>query len=282
MTERHRDVHRAAQQHLDQWALRVDGPPRESAGSLVVPVLSSEGTAAVLKVSRGDESSEHEHLALRRWGGAAAVRLLGADPPARTILVERLHPQNLLSLNDTEACEIVAGLWHRLHVPPMPQLSSVTTYVAHWMDTIDQLPRRAAIPRRLVEQVAALSREVSADAPDEVLLHGNLHYGTVLGADREPWLAIAPRPMNGSPHYELAPMLWHRWNELADIHGGVRDGIRRRFFTLVDAAGLGEDLARAWTLIRVVHAWTRDLTAQQAPHATALTRYAAIAKAVQD
>ena len=33
-------------------------------------------------------------------------------------------------------------------------------------------------------------------------------------------------------------MLWNRFEELA---GGVRDGVRRRFHTLVDAAGLDED-----------------------------------------
>ena len=48
----------------------------------------------------------------------------------------------------------------------------------------------------------------------------------------------------------FAPMLWHRWDELA---GNVRDGVRHRFYTLVDAAGLDEDLGRVCTLVRVVH-----------------------------
>jgi streptomycin 6-kinase len=283
MTERHRELERVSQDHLARWGLRIDGPVRERPGSLVVPVLTAEGSAAVLKVSGDDVDSEHEHLVLRRWGGAGAARLLRADPPARTILLERLHPRSAASLPDTEACEIVAGLYRRLHVSPMPQLSSVTTHLAQWMDTAEQLPRRAAIPHRLVEQVATLGRELLAHPGPDVVLHGNLHYGTVLGADREPWLAIAPRPLNGDPHYEVAPMLWHRWDELAgDNGGGIRDGIRRRFFTLVDVAGLDEDRARAWTLIRVVLAWTREVIDRQEPEPTALTRYAAIAKAVQD
>ena len=85
--------------------------------------------------------------------------------------------------------------------------------------------------------------------------------------------------MNGDPHYELAPMLWHRWDELA---GNIRDGLRRRFSALVDAAGLDEDSARAWTVIRVVHAWTGELLDTPRPATTMSTRYAAIAKAVQD
>jgi streptomycin 6-kinase len=55
--------------------------------------------------------------------------------------------------------------------------------------------------------------------------------------------------MSGDPHYELAPMLWNRFEELA---GDTRNGLRRRFHTLVDAAGLDEDRARAWVVVREV------------------------------
>ena len=60
---------------------------------------------------------------------------------------------------------------------------------------------------------------------------------------------IDPKPMSGDPHYELAPMLWNRYDELA---GDVRDGLRRRFHTLVDHAGLDEDRARDWVVVRMV------------------------------
>ena len=103
------------------------------------------------------------------------------------------------------------------------------------------------------------------------MLHGNLHYGTVLAAEREPWLAVAPRPMNGDPHYELAPMLWHRWD---DVAGDVRGGVRRRFYRLVDASGFDEERVRAWTVVRVVLAAMRD--------PANLTTYVAIAKAVAE
>ena len=61
------------------------------------------------------------------------------------------------------------------------------------------------------------------------MIHGDLHYENVMAADREPWLAIDPKPMSGDPHYELAPMLWNRFEELAT--GDVRDGVRRRAST---------------------------------------------------
>ena len=46
------------------------------------------------------------------------------------------------------------------------------------------------------------------------MIHGDLHYENVLAADREPWLVIDPKPMAGDAHYEVAPLLWNRWDEM--------------------------------------------------------------------
>jgi streptomycin 6-kinase len=259
-----------SQGHLDQLDLRPDGDPIPGCNSIVQPVRTSEGVPAVLKISRGEAESEHEHLVLRRWGGDGAVRLLSADPPHGALLLERLRQETLATVSDIEACDIVATLYRRLHVPAMPQLRGLTSQLAQWKCDFETLPRGAAIPHRLIEQAIGLCEDLT-DEPATTVLHGNLHYGTVLAADREPWLAIAPRPLNGDPHYELAPMLWNRWEELA---GDVRDGVRRRFYRLVDASGFDEERARAWVVVRVVREATRD--------PAGLTKYVALAKAVQD
>ena len=106
---------------------------------------------------------------------------------------------------------------------------------------------------------------------DGRLLHTDLHYGHVLAAEREPWLAIAPDPVSGDPHYEVAPLLWHRW---AELRGDVRRGVRARFHAAIDAAGLDEDRARDWVVVRAV------LRAAEEP--TWATRCIAVAKSVQD
>lgn len=265
---------------LDEWALRSDGEATHGSCSIVLPVRTPGGTAAVLKIGFPDAESEHEHLALRRWGGDGAVRLLRADPYRRAILLERLHRQNLNGRNDIEACQVVAGLYRRIHVRALPQLRTLTSYIERWTTEVGALPPDASIPRRLVQQAVALGRDLVVDpASTGSIIHGDLHYENVLAADREPWLVIDPKPMNGDPHYEIAPMLWNRWDELAD---NVREGVRRRFYALVDAAGLAEDRARAWVIVRMVHnaLWALD-DGEQADQ-TWITRCVAITKAVQD
>jgi streptomycin 6-kinase len=274
---------------LDEWELTPDGEDLwHGFCSLVAPVRTVEGEPAVLKVSfDGDDESEHEALALRHWRGDGVVRLLRADPRRRALLLERLHRRDLTELWDLEACEVVAGLYPRIHRPALPQLATITSYVARWLDELAAQPRDVPIPHRLREQTLSLGRDLVAD-PASVgrIIHGDLHYFNVLAADREPWLVIDPKPMSGDAHYEPAPMLWNRWDELTD---DVRSGVRRRFHTLVDAAGLDEDRARDWVVVRMVinaH-WAvqdaqravRDLSTDEREW---ITRCIAITKAVQD
>ena len=172
-------------------------------------------------------------------------------------------------------------------MPAPPQLRPLTSYVERWAAELGDLPRNAAIPPRLVEQARSLARDLASD-PDSVgrMVHSDLHDENVLAGDREPWLVIDPKPVSGDPHYEPAPMLWNRFDELS---GDVREGLRRRFHTLVDVAGLDEHRARDWVVLRmVVNAMWTHQDAQRADRGLGaderawVTRCVTIAKAVQD
>ncbi len=270
---------------LDEWQLSTDGWMMHGYCALVAPVRTASARPAVLKIAFPDDESEHEHLALQHWGGGGAVKLLKADPRRRAMLLERLHQDRLTAIGDLEACEVVAGLYARLHVPALPQLRTLTSYVARWSDDLAALPRSGPLPRRLVEQAVSIARDLVSDpASTGTMVHGDLHYENVMAADREPWLAIDPKPMSGDPHYELAPMLWNRFGE---VGGDVREGVRRRFHTLVDHAGLEERRARDWVVVRMLlnACWRlQDDPGAERQRATDdhLTMCIAIAKAVQD
>ncbi len=274
---------------LEEWDLTVDGAATHGFCSLVVPVRSPAGPPAVLKVALPDDESEHEHLALQRWHGDGAVLLLRADPHRRALLLERLHPEDLTGPGDLEACEVVAGLYRRLHVPALPQLRTLTSYVERWNAGLAEMAKDAPMPRRLVEQALSLAAVLLSDeASTGRTIHGDLHYENVLAGDREPWLVIDPKPVSGDPHYEVAPLLWNRWEEVASS-GAVRDAVRRRFHTVVDTAGLDEDRARDWVVVRALQdaSWSvadarrlgRDLTSGER---TWITTMVTVAKAVQD
>jgi len=266
---------------VEEWQLTRDGPLQHGYCSLVLPARTGSGRPVVLKVGFPDDESEHEHLALQHWHGQGAVQLVRADPRRRALLLERLH-EPLTELDPLEACEVVAGLYAQLHRPALPQLRRVSTLLDRWSGQLSALPRSAPVPRRLVEQALSLTRAFRDDpATDGTLLHGDLHDHNVLAGDRQEWLAIDPKPLNGDPHLEPAPMLWNRWEE-AVASGDVRTAVRARFHTLVDTSGLEEERARDWAVLRVVLNAVWELVQPRQPDREEITRSVTIAKAVQD
>jgi len=263
---------------LQEWDLARDGLAQHGNCALVLPVRSRSGDAAMLKITYPHEEAALEHLALQHWHGHGAVRLLRADPHRFALLLERLHDEKLTEVWDVEACEVVAGLYGRLHVPAPPQLTRLSAWCTRWQSDLAGLPRGGPVPHRFVEQARAIARDFASDPEtDGRLVHTDLHYLNVLSSDREPWLAIDPKPLSGDPHYEPAPMLWNRWEDVV-ASGRVRDAVRRRFHTLVDVGGLDEDRARAWVVLREVLYAVDAVDDDPDGVTTSIT----IAKAVQD
>jgi streptomycin 6-kinase len=237
---------------LDEWGLTVDAASMHGECALVVPVTTADGVPAVLKVGWPHEEAEHEHLALRFWAGRGAVRLLRADPHRSALLLERLDTTDLTTVPVEEACEIVASLYRDLHVPATPEFRTLSALCNRWVPRLTAVVTDPRLPRRYVERAAALTRELAADPrTDGVIIHGDLHFENVLKGERRPWLVIDPKPMSGDPAFEIAPLLWNRWDEIL-ASGDARAALRRRFETVVDVAELDEERAKAWVIVRML------------------------------
>ena len=76
---------------LAEWGLRQDGWAQHGYTALVLPVRDGDDRAGMLKIAFPDDESAYEHLALQKWQGEGAVRLLRADPRRRAMLLERLE-----------------------------------------------------------------------------------------------------------------------------------------------------------------------------------------------
>ncbi len=273
---------------LRDWDLTLDGPASHGQCALVLPVRTDAGVPAALKVTWPHTEARHEHLALQHWHGNGAVSLLRADPRRFALLLERARTTALTTLDDVEACAVVGGLYERLHVPAPPQLDRLSDAARDWADRLEALPRSAPVPRRLVDQAASLARALASDA-DGTLVHADLHDANVLAADREPWLVIDPKPMSGEPAFEVAPLLWNRWDEVVGS-GDVRGRVRYRLATVIDVAGLDPDRARDWVVVRemVQALWTIAAAERRRDRSLGptgqewVTRAVTIAKAVQD
>ncbi|MFD7893959.1 aminoglycoside phosphotransferase family protein [Streptomyces sp. NPDC059743] len=234
---------------LERWELRRTGPSMYGMCALVLPVECADGTAAVLKLQHLDDESAGEPVALRAWDGDGAVRLLRYDGTTGTLLLERLRARDLSGVPSREAVRILAELLARLTSARAPAgLRSLGDIAARMLREVAG-PEKALVDsladedeRRLLRDCAAALREVAAE-PGDRLLHWDLHYENVLAGDREPWLAIDPKPLAGDPGFELLPALDNRFDASETLW---------RFDLMTEVLGLDRERARAWTLGRVL------------------------------
>ncbi len=233
---------------LDDWGLTPFAEVRHGQTAVAIPVLGEDlpRDGAVLKVVWPHAEAATEHLALRRWDGLGAVRLLRADPGRGALLLERLTTEDLTEVWDEQACEVVGGLYRRLHVDPYPQAPRLSGWARRQAAALAEVD---ALPRRVVERVRVLVDALTADpACDATLVHTDLHYENVL-SDGTDWVAIDPKPMAGHPAFEIAPMLWNRADEMG-TGASFRYLLRRRAEVLCEAGGIAWEAARDWTIVR--------------------------------
>jgi streptomycin 6-kinase len=231
------------------WDLKLDGRSASHGfNAIVVPVLRS-GERCVLKVTWPEERSEQESEALSAWDGGGAVELIAARTELGALLLERLdadRPVEVLDLMD--AAEVAGALVRRLTVPApdgFPEVRDIAEETATSLPA-DQETLGEPVPHRWIDAAVHLARELGADSGAN-LVHSDIHYGNILAGEREPWLAIDPRPVVGDPEYAIPELLWTRLDE---VDGSA--GVRRLLATLVESGDLDANKARGWALVRAI------------------------------
>lgn len=238
---------------------RVVAPGGRS--SLVVLVRLPDGAPAALKVAPPFAGPDLERAALAHWNGWGAV--LPLDPAGPDLLLERLHTEvGLRSLPEAKALLEAAGTVRRLWVDP-PEghgFESVAARTARQAEAMRAAGVTDPETAGLVAAALAAREELVADAPEELLLHGDFRQGKVLAGDRAPWLAVGPDPVVGERAYDLARLVRDRVEDLVAAASGPTAG-RRRVNKLADSLDLDRERLRGWTLFRAVESGTRALAA---------------------
>lgn len=234
---------------LDDWALTPDGSPIAGSCALVLPVRDAFRAPFMLKLAAPDADGRGEIPALKAWRGLGAVRLERADPVRGVLLLERLGQRSLDDVDPVDAAATIGRHYRRLHVPAGPTVPPLAPAVTAWLDALEARGRTLPAPPRFAVQALSAGRRLVADQGKQSVLHGDLHAGNVLAGRREPWLAIDPKGFAGDPTYEPAPLLWNHW----DAYGhDVGNGIRERFYAVIDAAEFDETRARDWVVVRTL------------------------------
>jgi streptomycin 6-kinase len=236
-----------------RWSLRVSEPFQPGGHTAwVAPARTLQGEDRVLKVAWRHPETEHEADALRAWAGAGAVELYEATefPETIALLLERCRPGRALSQEPEEDQDLViAGLLRRLWIAPGSgcQAHSLAQMCTRWAEQFDSKAAAGLVPldRALAADGIALFHSLPAAAERHVLLCTDLHAGNVLAAQREPWLAIDPKPYVGDPTYDVV-------QHLLNCAGRLHDNPSRLIARMADLLDLDRDRLRLWMFARCV------------------------------
>jgi streptomycin 6-kinase len=249
-----------------RWTLTLEQPfdGDDVSCAWVAAATLPTGTPVVLKLGMPHMEAEDEIAGLRFWNGDPTVRLLDADDDLGAMLLERCEPGTpLRSLPESDQHIVIANLLRRLWrgpstAYPFRPLAMMLEYwsaeaLAHGSDGMDI---------GLVRDGVGLFRELAVPTADDVLLATDLHAGNVLRAEREPWLAIDPKPFIGDPAYDVTQHLLNCQScLLSDPHHTIE--------RVADLAGVDRHRAQLWLFARAATAVDneslRDLARRLAP-----------------
>jgi streptomycin 6-kinase len=235
----------------DRWQLRLGEPFPDSYVSLVLPATDAAGNDLVLKLQYPHRECEQEADALALWNGEGAIRLIAQDRDRHALLLERCRPGTPLSLAPAaQALDVLVELLPRLWRPIAGGLRALADEAAHWAATLEAQWLAAGRPceRALLDVALGALRDLPGSQGEQVLVHQDLHAGNVLRAEREPWLAIDPKPLAGEREFAVAPVV-----RSAELGHGRREVVGR-LDRLTGDLGLDRERARLWTIAQTL-AW---------------------------
>ena len=228
-----------------RWKLNLESPYQESFVSIVFPVTCSDGSPAVLKIQWPHSESDHEADALRRWNGQGVVRLFDYDPEHHALLLERCEPGDHLSrIGGEEALDVFAALLRPTWIKAGEPFRSLVDEANDWIEQLPLSWERTGRPfeKALLEAAQAALDKVSRTQSEQVLVNQDLHADNVLRAQREPWLAIDPKPVVGERELSLAPIIRGHAFEHS------REAAIYRLDKLTSELQLDRERARLWAL----------------------------------
>ena len=237
------NVHELIEECAEQWGLRLGEAYVAGAVGHVLRAELPDGTPAVLKLSWPHREAEQEADALERWDGGGAVRLYSRDDERHALLLERCEPGTMLA-HSPSAVDVLIELLPRLWKSG-EGFRSVAEEAGFWLEN----GLREVADEGLREAAVEYLRDLIPTQGEQVLVHQDLHAENVLAAQREPWLAIDPKPLAAERELSAAPIV--RSFELGHSKRHVLDRLDR----LVGELGLDRERARRWTVAQTV-AWS--------------------------
>ncbi|MBM7783415.1 aminoglycoside phosphotransferase family protein [Tenggerimyces flavus] len=232
---------------LDRWRCIPTTPITRGGVGVILPVKRFDDSPAVLKVSFPHPGNRYEADAFATWGGRGAVLLYERDDANFAMLLEQGEWETLDAAGDVDnQTALIGQLARRLAVPAPPHLPRLAERAPEWEDALrtDDAQLGQPLSKRALDAALATVRELGSKQPD-TMVHGDLHFGNVVRAQREPWLAIDPKGWAGDLAVDAFKVLVGGRHSLFAAPD-LRAELLRRLAIFADAAEVERERAVRW------------------------------------
>jgi streptomycin 6-kinase len=240
----------------EQWSLQLQPPFPNLSYHYVAPAVDAAGKTVVLKAGVPHRELNNQIDALALFEGRGAVRLISADKEIGAMLLEHVSPGRSLEgvQDDTRATSIFAAIARHLSCQA-PEHHDFP-HVGEWARGFERYRRRFnGDSGPIAESMLGRAHGVMQDLLDSVtttcVLHGDLHHGNILSAEREPWVAIDPKGVIGEPEYEVGAWLRNPMPGLLKVDSPART-VSRRVDQLADELGFDRSRMISWGFCQAV------------------------------
>lgn len=247
----------------DQWDVTILPETAPMSFNLVLFGESATAGEVVLKLNLPSSEVQSEIEALAQVHGEGMVRLIGADPSAALMMLERVRPGTPLQdipMSDLESTMIGAGIMKRFW--RTPERHDHLHRLRPWLRSLFTFPGRSSavtslIPMYLVEQAIAVADHLLSEPRGEVLLHGDIHHWNILQGSKQGWITIDPKGLIGEHGYDTATWMLNPWGigerlDLEEIMSARLDLFARELSIdrkrLTEWAFVHSVLSMCWTL----------------------------------
>ena len=235
---------------LRRWRCVPTAPAISGGVGIILAVQRHDGTPAVLKISFTHPGNMYEAHAFATWGGRGAVLLYERDDAKFAMLLEQAEWQTLNDLGDIDQATAVTGhLARRLAVPAPPGLPRLSDQAEEWEESLrggSDGPGNPLSQRALGAAVATI-QDLGRKQPD-TMVHGDLHFGNVVRARREPWLVVDPKGFVGDLAFDARSVLVGGVDSLREADDLGAEA-RRRLAIFADAAEIERERATRWAQV---------------------------------
>ena len=217
----------------------------------------------ILKLGVPNHEIVSEMNTLKLFHGEGACRLFDCDEAKGFLLIERLHPGQMLAdlQDDDERHHIAMDVMQEL-TRPAPQ-NGQFLLLSDWFAELENLRPKFAggtgpFPAEVFERVEALLPELFAD-DDTCLIHGDFHHYNILSSERG-WLVIDPKGVIGPAGYEIGPLMTNPFGILMD-RTQFKVQAERRVDIIHERTGWAREKIIHWALAHSVLSayWDLDL-----------------------